>query len=38
MTASVNELELYKEIFEKEPSAIIVLDERGVVKRQMIQP
>lgn len=33
MTASVNELELYKEIFEKEPSAIIVLDERGVVKK-----
>ena len=27
------ELELFKEIFEKEPSAIIVLDERGSVKK-----
>ena len=27
MTTSINELELYKEIFEKEPSAIIVVDE-----------
>ena len=33
MTTSVNELEIYKEIFEKEPSAIIVLDERGTVKK-----
>lgn len=27
----VNDSELYQEIFEKEPSAIIILDERGVV-------
>ncbi len=27
------ELELYKEIFEKEPSAVIVIDERGVIKK-----
>lgn len=27
------DLELYKEIFEKEPSAVIVLDERGVVTK-----
>lgn len=33
MTTSNNELELYKEIFEKEPSAIIVLDERGIIRK-----
>lgn len=33
MTTSINELELYKEIFEKEPSAIIVVDEFGIVKK-----
>ena len=27
----VSDAELYQEIFEKEPSAIIILDERGVV-------
>ncbi|WP_406016869.1 PAS domain S-box protein, partial [Succinivibrio sp.] len=27
----VNDSDLYQEIFEKEPSAIIILDERGVV-------
>ncbi|MGN0902286.1 MAG: sensor histidine kinase [Succinivibrio sp.] len=32
MTASNHDTELYKEIFEKEPSAVIVLDERGNVK------
>ena len=36
MTTSVNELELYKEIFEKEPSAIIVVDEFGIVKKAIV--
>ena len=31
MSDFVNDSDLYQEIFEKEPSAIIILDERGVV-------